>query len=173
MLKSLQTVAMVAASIFSLRTTKKEVREANAFGYAPIVEVAVLFIGIFLHHDPGAVDLRLTGASGASSGSTSPGTSSGPRAGLSGFLDNAPTYLTFTAAASGLHHTDPNVLSELIASSGQVGDGRPGIGYLRARRDVPRGGRLRRCAHGRDHVHRQRTKLHGQGHRRAVGVAMA
>ena len=36
--------------------------------------------------------------------------------GLSSFLDNAPTYLTFTAAASGLLGTDAMNLAQLLAS---------------------------------------------------------
>jgi len=53
--------------------------------------------------------------------------------GLSSFLDNAPTYLTFSAAASGLNHTDPNNLHQLIKATRDV-TGIPfdGAMYLKA-----------------------------------------
>ena len=75
---------------------------------------------------------------------------------LSSFLDNAPTYLTFAAAACGL--------------DGIPLEGRYLAELPRAR--APRAAEilaaisLRRGLHGRQHLHRQRPELHGQGDRR-------
>ena len=119
LLKAGQAVAMAGIALASLRTTAQEVRRANAFNYQPIVEVAVLFAGIFLTMIPAVWILDALGQQGAL-GLDRPWQFFWATGGLSGFLDNAPTYLTFTAAASGLHHTDPGALSELIHSTGQI-----------------------------------------------------
>ncbi len=48
-------IAMILAAAFlSFKTTKKDVRTKNNFTWGAIEEVAMLFIGIFYHHDPGA-----------------------------------------------------------------------------------------------------------------------
>lgn len=88
----------------SLKTTRKELREANGFTWFPIQEVAYLFAGIFITIIPALAMLRA-----GSEGSLAfiidsvearwhyfwvTGT-------LSSFLDNAPTYLTFFNTALG------------------------------------------------------------------------
>jgi Na+/H+ antiporter NhaD/arsenite permease-like protein len=137
-LKLGQAVAMLVVAFVSIKTTAKKVRESNGFDYAPIVEVAVLFFGIFLTMIPALWILDALGQRGEL-GLDRPWQFFWAAGGLSSFLDNAPTYLTFSAAASGLHHTDPNALSQLIASSGQVAmpDGTlaafgPGDAFLQA-----------------------------------------
>jgi Na+/H+ antiporter NhaD/arsenite permease-like protein len=92
-------VVMAAMAILSLSLTPRVLREANAFGWGPILEVAILFVGIFITMVPALAVLNehrdvihltepwqyfwLTGV-------------------LSAFLDNAPTYVTFAALAVGL-----------------------------------------------------------------------
>jgi Na+/H+ antiporter NhaD/arsenite permease-like protein len=138
-------VLLVVVAIVSLAITPKGVREKNQFSWAPMQEVAKLFIGIFLTMIPvlamlkageqgpfAAVARAVTGPDGQAlpwayfwfSGS------------LSSFLDNAPTYLVFFNLAGGDHL------------------GRLGL-------------------HGRQHLHRQRAQLHGQGHRRGPRRAHA
>ncbi len=113
-------VLLVGVTIVSLLITPKGVREKNAFSWAPMQEVAKLFIGIFLTMIPVLAMLRagvdgpfamvvhaVTGADGQPlpwayfwfSGS------------LSSFLDNAPTYLVFFNLAGG----DPQVLMTTLA----------------------------------------------------------
>jgi Na+/H+ antiporter NhaD/arsenite permease-like protein len=108
-------VLLVVVAIVSLAITPKGVREKNQFSWAPMQEVAKLFIGIFLTMIPvlamlkageqgpfAAVARAVTGPDGQAlpwayfwfSGS------------LSSFLDNAPTYLVFFNLAGG----DPQVL---------------------------------------------------------------
>src|SRR5262245_32174464 len=96
---------MLVLSILAYITTPAANRAANKFTFGPIIEVAVLFIGIFITMAPALQILNAWGqgqrpdlikffmdepweyfwASGA----------------LSSFLDNAPTYLTFAATAAG------------------------------------------------------------------------
>jgi Na+/H+ antiporter NhaD/arsenite permease-like protein len=40
--------AMIGLTVFSLISTPKEIRKQNDFNYAPIIEVAILFAGIFI-----------------------------------------------------------------------------------------------------------------------------
>ena len=108
-------VLLVVVAIVSLAITPKGVREKNQFSWAPMQEVAKLFIGIFLTMIPvlamlkageqgpfAAVARAVTGPDGQAlpwayfwfSGS------------LSSFLAHAPTYLVFFNLAGG----DPQVL---------------------------------------------------------------
>ena len=80
--------------------THHEHREFNAFSFGPIVEVAVLFIGIFVTMAPA---LLLLNAHAADFGVREPWHFYWASGALSSFLDNAPTYLAFAATAVGLH----------------------------------------------------------------------
>ncbi len=130
LLKGGQTVAMLVVAGFSLATTAERVRKQNDFNYAPILEVAVLFLGIFLTMIPTLWILDELGKTGRL-GLDQTWQFFWASGGLSSFLDNAPTYLTFSAAASGLHNqfvgpagtpvaTDPNNLSLLLESTGHL-----------------------------------------------------
>lgn len=74
-------------------------RDKNHFGFAPIIEVAALFIGIFITMIPA---LCLLKARGAETGVTQPWQFYWITGGLSSFLDNAPSYATFFALGQGL-----------------------------------------------------------------------
>ena len=91
---------MVALAAVSLWWTPREIRRANGFTSYPIVEVAVLFFGIFLTMVPALELLRLRGSE---LGVREPWQFFWATGALSSFLDNAPTYLTFLALAQGLH----------------------------------------------------------------------
>jgi Na+/H+ antiporter NhaD/arsenite permease-like protein len=82
----------------SLLVTPRAVRQENGFSYGPLREVGVLFIGIFVTMIPAVMVLN---ARGGELGLTSPLTYFWASGLLSSFLDNAPTYLTFLAAAQG------------------------------------------------------------------------
>jgi len=79
-----------------------EVRRKNAFTYGAILEVAALFIGIFICMQPA---LALLHVHGASLGLSSPQSYFWATGSLSSVLDNAPTYLVFFEAA-GIDPTD-------------------------------------------------------------------
>src|SRR5262249_14725543 len=91
--------AIVALGALSLWRTPRTIRRANGFTTYPIVEVAVLFAGIFLTMIPALELLRLRGGE---LGVREPWHFFWASGILSSFLDNAPTYLTFLALAQGL-----------------------------------------------------------------------
>ena len=90
--------------------TSRKIREANEYTWFPIIEVAKLFAGIFITIIP-AIAILKSGAHGAlASVVSSVSTESGNPINymyfwatgiLSGFLDNAPTYLVFFNTAGG------------------------------------------------------------------------
>jgi Na+/H+ antiporter NhaD/arsenite permease-like protein len=91
--------AIVALAAVSLWLTPREVRRANRFTSYPMVEVAVLFLGIFLTMIPA---LELLHDRGAELRVRAPWQFFWATGTLSSFLDNAPTYLTFLALAQGM-----------------------------------------------------------------------
>ena len=91
-----RALLMLAATAGSLVLGGTAGRAANKFTYAPIVEVAVLFLGIFLTMAP---VLGLLHQHGTSLGINTPARLFWAAGGLSSFLDNAPTYMTFFEAA--------------------------------------------------------------------------
>jgi len=91
---------MIGSAIASYLTTKKEIHERNDFNFIPIKEVAILFAGIFATMVPALDWLELNAEK---LGITHPGQFFWGTGILSGFLDNAPTYLNFLSAAFGLH----------------------------------------------------------------------
>jgi Na+/H+ antiporter NhaD/arsenite permease-like protein len=76
-------------------------REENNFNYAAIIEVAALFIGIFICMQPALDILRANGAYLVERFDMGPGKFFWASGGLSSFLDNAPTYLVFFQTAKG------------------------------------------------------------------------
>ena len=92
-------VAILALAGISLWQTPKTIRRANEFTSAPMVEVAVLFLGIFLTMIPA---LELLHVRGGELGVREPRQFFWATGALSSFLDNAPTYLIFLALAQSL-----------------------------------------------------------------------
>ena len=90
---------IIGLSVVSLWRTPRQVRRDNGFTYYPIVEVAILFFGIFLTMIPALEILRLRGSE---LGVREPWQFFWATGMLSSFLDNAPTYLTFLALGQGL-----------------------------------------------------------------------
>ncbi|MFC1610513.1 sodium:proton antiporter [Myxococcota bacterium] len=106
-----QEFGMLLMAALSLIVTERKLRKDNSFSWEPIVEVAVVFAGIFATMIPA---LAILNARGAELGLTEPWQFFWATGLLSSFLDNAPTYLTFTATASGLVGTDANHLQQLL-----------------------------------------------------------
>lgn len=92
-------VAMLATAIAAYFSTHHGHRASNKFTFAPIIEVAILFVGIFATMIPA---LQLLNAHGTELGLAHPWQFFWATGALSSFLDNAPTYLTFAATASGM-----------------------------------------------------------------------
>jgi Na+/H+ antiporter NhaD/arsenite permease-like protein len=107
----LREAIMLAAALGSYFTTKKSVHEANDFNFHPIQEVAVLFAGIFATMMP-ALDWLNAHARELLGGNPAPGIFFWSAGGLSSVLDNAPTYLGFLSALSGV--TGAKNISELL-----------------------------------------------------------
>lgn len=95
----MQELAMFVITAVSYFATQRSIRERNRFTFTPIVEVAVLFAGIFVTMIPA---LQLLNAKGPELGLTEPWQFFWATGLLSSFLDNAPTYLTFAATAAGM-----------------------------------------------------------------------
>ncbi len=92
---------MIGLSGLSLVFTPKNIHKRNEFHYAPIIEVAILFAGIFITMVPALLILE---ARGAEFGVHLPWHFFWATGGLSSFLDNTPTYVTFLSLAQGLAH---------------------------------------------------------------------
>lgn len=97
--KFLREIALLVIIILSLKTTGREVREANHFSWEPIAEVAILFVGIFTTMTPALLYLNVHAPS---LGLTEPWQFYYSTGVLSSFLDNAPTAVAFHTVASGL-----------------------------------------------------------------------
>jgi Na+/H+ antiporter NhaD/arsenite permease-like protein len=89
---------MIGLALLSLLLTKRGLRAAHKFTWGPIAEVAILFLGIFVTMVPALAILELRGGE---FGVTKPWEFFWLTGGLSSFLDNAPTYVTFATLAAG------------------------------------------------------------------------
>ena len=100
----IQESLMAILLIASYLTTSRDIHSKNKFTFGPIIEVAVLFAGIFVTMIPA---LLILNANGKSLGITQPWQFFWAAGTLSSFLDNAPTYLTFAATACGIQNIQP------------------------------------------------------------------
>lgn len=123
----LRDIILLGIAGLSLKLTTRRCRELNNFSWAPILEVAKLFIGIFVSMIPAIAILR-AGADGALSSLIHMVT--GPDGQpvnamyfwltgmLSSFLDNAPTYVVFFNTAGGdAAHLMGDMATTLVAIS--------------------------------------------------------
>jgi len=118
----LRDLVLVAICFLSLRLTSRSSRAANGFSWAPMLEVAKLFAGIFITIAPALAILR-AGKDGALAPLVALVTGPDGQPNdvwyfwltgiLSSFLDNAPTYLVFFNLAGG----DASVLMGALAST--------------------------------------------------------
>lgn len=107
----IREIIMFAVVYFAYAGADEEILKANEFDFEPIKEVAYLFIGIFATMIPAlqliAHEAKVLGEqlnAGVFYWSTGL---------LSGFLDNAPTYLNFLSAAMGKFGLDINELQQV------------------------------------------------------------
>jgi len=101
----IREVAMIGLAALSYYATPGQVHEANDFTFGPVKEIAWIFAGIFATMKP-ALDYMVLHAGGL--GLHSDAQFYWLSGILSAVLDNAPTYLTFLAAAFGLTHLNLN-----------------------------------------------------------------
>lgn len=89
----------VAVAVFSFIMANKEAHKVNAFSFEPIREVAFIFIGIFGTMTPALELVGNFAKSPAGIAFINHNTLYWGTGILSGFLDNAPTYVNFLTAA--------------------------------------------------------------------------
>jgi Na+/H+ antiporter NhaD/arsenite permease-like protein len=104
-----QEALMAAMAVLAYLTTPAANRAANGFSFGPIVEVAVLFVGIFITMAPALQILNAWGSGqrdvlGMTFTMREPWQFFWITGALSSFLDNAPTYMTLAATAAGMEH---------------------------------------------------------------------
>ena len=95
----LREAVLLTLVALSLTLGSSEIRTRNGFTYGAIMEVAALFLGIFVCMQPA---LALLHEHGAGLGIHSPRAFFWATGALSSVLDNAPTYLVFFKAAQAL-----------------------------------------------------------------------
>ena len=95
----IREIVMLILVIMSLFFTKKSLRIYNNFNWAPIIEVAFLFLGIFITMVPTLIYLKTNAATFGLKNPVEYYYFSGS---LSSFLDNAPTALVFYEIAKGM-----------------------------------------------------------------------
>jgi Na+/H+ antiporter NhaD/arsenite permease-like protein len=97
--RGVQESIMVSMAALSWFTTSNSVHKLNHFHFHPIVEVAAIFVGIFVTMIPA---LKILEHSAPALNLQEPWQYFWMSGMLSSFLDNAPTYLTFNAMAAGI-----------------------------------------------------------------------
>jgi Na+/H+ antiporter NhaD/arsenite permease-like protein len=107
---SIPAIVMIAAAVGSYFTSKADIHAANDFNFGPVKEVGYLFIGIFLTMIPALQILQ----SGHAVELSSPIGYYFATGSLSAFLDNAPTYLSFLAAAMGAEHLSVDSTADVV-----------------------------------------------------------
>jgi Na+/H+ antiporter NhaD/arsenite permease-like protein len=120
-----QEAIMLGLTLISYFATPKANHEGNKFTFGPIIEVAVLFIGIFITMAPALAILNAWGQEDRSDLGKffmdEPWEYFWGTGILSSFLDNAPTYLTFAATASGqkgIAVTQASYLAQFLTKAG-------------------------------------------------------
>jgi Na+/H+ antiporter NhaD/arsenite permease-like protein len=112
----LREIVMLAALALSIYFTSVALREENAFTYHPIIEVAVLFAGIFVTMAP---VMKILEVNGSKLGVNEPWQFFWATGTLSSFLDNAPTYLIFFSSAQSVAQAQ-NIAHGLIVGVPEV-----------------------------------------------------
>lgn len=98
-IKFLREIILLAIAATSWITTRKSVRQENHFEWGPIIEVAYIFIGIFITMTPALIFLS---QNAAKLGITEPWQFYYASGALSAFLDNSPTAVAFHTVAQAL-----------------------------------------------------------------------
>ena len=120
-LKYLREIAMLIFMGLSLLTTSKKTRyEDNKYTWAPIIEVAALFIGIFVTMAPALIFLE---QNAGRLGFSHPWQFYYSTGLLSSFLDNTPTAVAFHSMACGLPESLEAAASGLLVHGDGVVNG--------------------------------------------------
>ena len=98
-IKFLREIVLIGITLMSLLTTRKSVRKDNNFTWEPIIEVGVVFIGIFITMTPALIFLS---QNASRLGITQPWQFFYASGTLSAFLDNSPTAVAFHTVAQSI-----------------------------------------------------------------------
>jgi Na+/H+ antiporter NhaD/arsenite permease-like protein len=109
----LRELIMISVAFFSYRFANKEAHSGNEFNFEPIREVAFIFIGIFGTMMPALELVGNFAKSEAGAAFITHNTLYWGTGLLSGFLDNAPTYLNFLAASMAAEGADINSITQV------------------------------------------------------------
>ncbi|WP_421763571.1 sodium:proton antiporter [Ekhidna sp.] len=113
----IREIIMLLAAFGSFRFADLQAIQGNEFSFEPIREVAFLFIGIFFTMMPALELVSEFAQSPEGEKLIRPSTLYWGTGILSGFLDNAPTYVNFLTASMASVGADVNKISEVIAFS--------------------------------------------------------
>ncbi|MDR1653203.1 MAG: sodium:proton antiporter [Prevotellaceae bacterium] len=118
--EGLRETVLVVLILMSLALTKKTVRRQNKFTWSPILEVAAIFLGIFITMTPALLFLNQHAQTMGLHSDWQFYYATGI---LSSFLDNAPTALAFHSIAQGLPTTGSMVagISETLLKAIAMG----------------------------------------------------
>ncbi len=120
----LREIIMFSVGLFSFKFASKKALSGNEFNFEPIREVAFIFIGIFGTMMPALELVSEFAKSESGAALISANTLYWGTGLLSGFLDNAPTYLNFLAAAMASQGADISVVAQVQDyANGGVYDG--------------------------------------------------
>jgi len=110
-------IIMFTAGFLSYRMASKDALKGNDFNFEPIREVAFIFIGIFGTMMPALELVGNYAQSEAGAAMITHNTLYWGTGALSGFLDNAPTYINFLTAAMASQGASINNFQEVISYS--------------------------------------------------------
>ena len=113
--------ALFLVAFVAYHFASKVALRLNEFSFEPIKEVAFIFIGIFATMMPALAIVNQYAASPQGEALLSPTSVYWGTGMLSGFLDNAPTYLTFLAASMAREGAHITQSSEVLAYAQGVG----------------------------------------------------
>jgi Na+/H+ antiporter NhaD/arsenite permease-like protein len=109
----LRELIMLSVGFLSFKLADKKAIAGNEFNFEPIREVAFIFVGIFGTMMPALALVSEFAQSEAGASLIGPNSLYWGTGLLSGFLDNAPTYLNFLAAALASQGGDINAISNV------------------------------------------------------------
>jgi len=111
----IREIIMLATAFAAFKFADSQAVQENEFSFEPIREVGFLFIGIFFTMMPALELVSEFAQSPSGSKLISPGNLYWGTGLLSGFLDNAPTYVNFLTAAMASAGANINNINEVIA----------------------------------------------------------
>ena len=111
----IREIIMLLAAIGAIRFSDLQAIQGNDFSFEPIREVAFLFIGIFFTMMPALELVSAFAQSPQGEILINPGNLYWGTGILSGFLDNAPTYVSFLTASLASVGADVKQMKEVVA----------------------------------------------------------